>query len=166
MKLTILLLLLTLILLTGCTETRQADADRTRAATRRTNELHAQRLSDNEATEDTRRMTKTILLWAGAIGGAVIILAGSVAGSWALIGFSLSWVRQRTNVQQIALAESTRQYPLIIYRNQRAYNPNTGQILRLDNSTGPHMSLTAISGQAIVSGVNSPKMIEVSNGKT
>ena len=158
-----LIVLIALVLLTGCNSMRQAKAEQVRATTRRTNEIHAQQMADNNVLAADRIAAKMIILWSLTTSGVIILISASLAGSWALIGFSLSWVREqanKANIQTIPLNPITRQFDLIIYQGNRAYDPNTGQRVLLDRIADPQPMLVAGTYQVRLNGVSSQKVIE------
>ena len=130
------------ILLSGCSEVRHARANEIRAETHRRNQLHAIHVAKAKALATTQVATAETLLWSGAISGAALLLVLAGAGSYYVIGFSIAKVRQ-ANIMFVPLDEATRQYPLIIYRGNRAYLPNTGERVLLNKNHPPRRQLVA-----------------------
>lgn len=117
-------------MLSGCNWIDAKAADQA-ARTRRADDLHQQQMIDNQALAPTRLATKEVAMWTltgGLVVGMVILL---LAGSYYV--FALAYHKaQHASIQQIRLDPVTRQYPLLIYKGNRAYTPITGDRVLLD----------------------------------
>lgn len=161
-------LLLLGLLLSGCTEVRHAKAFDIRSDAQRKNDRSRQKLSQAEdwhelkydeaqALSPDRIGAKWAILWTGTGSVILLLLAGTGAGAYYLIGFSKAKVRAaHLKAALIPLARDTRQYPLFAYEVRgvmRVYNANTGQLLKLDEGQEPHAQLVAGSGKTQLAGV-------------
>lgn len=129
-----ILIIVSMIMLTGCAEIRYAKANSIRATTNRANDKHDLRMDDSRALTPVRLAVAEALLWTLMVGGVVVIVSAAGAISYSMAGASFYFIRDK-RTQQVPLDTATRQYPLLLYGNsRRAFNPNTGERLLLSDA--------------------------------
>ena len=132
------------ILLTGCSEIRYDKANRIRQQTRRVNDAHEQRMSDNRATEQARLDMKVSILYSGAVGFSFLILTTVFVWAYYIIGISRAEIRKH---QIIQLADPTgRRFPVLITATS-VINISTGERYRLNSASEPSHLLVSASVQ-------------------
>lgn len=157
---------LIITVLSGCKNSmKEARAAEARAETRRRNDIHNAKMADTKSLTPVRLATKETLYWSLMVGGSVVIIGGSTALTWLMIGASFNFVRHQ-RIKQIPLDVATRQFPLLIYGNgRRAFNPNNGERVLLTEKSEAHQPRIEASTQVQLAGLiaDSSKII---NGVT
>jgi len=96
-----------------------------------------------------------VVIWTMAVVLAVIGAGLGSAAIYAAIGVAVAAVAgARLRARTIALAEQTRQFPLVTYGGRRymIYNPNTGEVVALDDERQPVPQLAAAAGATQLAG--------------
>lgn len=122
MKRTVLLIIL-FILLSGCSEIRKAKAYEIRSKARRANDAHRAAMMEQATLAPARITAKKNLILTGAMAGQVLIVVLTASGSFYIIAFAITKVKQ-ANLMLIPL-DKTSQYPLVISNGRKSHNPNT-----------------------------------------
>lgn len=130
------IILIAIILLSGCDNSmKKARARALNHATQRKDDIHHQRMVEKRKTEPLRLMIAEVFYNTLA----VIIMVGGAMSTVAFIYFLFGWVYHKVQgfrFRQIPLDEATKQYPLLLYGGgQLAFNPNNGELKRLDETS-------------------------------
>lgn len=133
------LLIVLALLVVGCNSSvKDARARGLRHSTDRADDRHNLKMDDSRALTPVRLIVKEVLLWSLMVGGAMVFLGGGFSLAYVFVGASFYAIRDM-GIQQIALDEKTRQYPVIIYGNgRRIFNLNTGERLLLSETSEAH----------------------------
>lgn len=170
----LLLLLIPLILLTGCRQpvksarayAIQSAADQAaldRESQRRYSKAIGEiQLAERQATSNAKIAARENFIWWSSLAGvvAVVVLILSFAGSlsYTAVGYAQAVVKQaELNATLVALDKGTRQFPLLttyVGKGRFAvHNPNTGACYILDTRQEPDARMIAAAGLTQVSGV-------------
>ena len=126
----LLVLILAIILLTGCDNSMKAA--RARALNHKTDQLddiHEEKMRVKRETREIRLMTLDVGYYALMVSGVVVIVGSGLAITWLVIGGSIGLV-QRVQVHRIRLDPMTKQYDALLYgpaSGRRFLNLNTGE---------------------------------------
>jgi hypothetical protein len=153
----IIIFLLAMLLSSGCDNSmKQAKARSQTHATNRVDERHRLAMADSRALTPVRLIVKEVLLWGLMSSGVAFMIGGVISAIYFLTGMAFYSVRNR-RVQQIGLDVATRQYPLLMYGNgRRVFNPNTGERLRLSESSVAELPRIAAQTQVQLAGLQPP----------
>lgn len=140
------LVLLYSILLIGCGAKADAEAYAIRSKARRQNEIHQLEMKKENALFPETTQARRNFLVLGQVGFAVLIGGTIIIGLYLGHGLARAEVkRRRFMATLIPLDPVTRQYPLLPYEGPagvlRIHNPNTGQVLRLDQGSEANLNM-------------------------
>lgn len=155
MKRTVLLIIL-FILLSGCSEVRQAKAYKSRSQTRRANDIHQAAMAERAILAPTQIAAKGNLIWSGMVGGILVIIVFAGSFSYYVVGVSIAKVKQ-ANLMLVPLDKATRQYPLLITGGNKSHNPNTLSVSDVWENSLPYQEALRASTAVQMIGAGEPR---------
>ncbi len=168
----LILLALALIILTACTPKNRAEAFAISLAAQRRNrigiDLHRLQMERENALTPVKVEAQANVIWAGqwVIIGVSVALAGTL-GYW-VFGIARADVRRRQfKATLIPVDPVTRLLPLLPYAGSngilRIYDPNTGSVLRLDQTSAVDLHLADNATRVRLAGLLPPSDIKLLN---